>query len=79
MGAGKAGDIRYLAAIAKPEVGVITNVGPAHLDGFGDEQGVARAKGELYAALPADGFAVLNMDEPWLPLWQELNRRAPGR
>jgi UDP-N-acetylmuramoyl-tripeptide--D-alanyl-D-alanine ligase len=80
MGAGKAGDIRYLAAIAKPEVGVITSVGPAHLDGFGDEQGVARAKGEMYEALPAEGFAVLNMDEPWLPVWRELagERRALG-
>lgn len=73
MGAGKAGDIRYLAGIAKPDVGVITNVGPAHLQGFGDEEGVARAKGELYAALPTSGFAVLNMDEPWAPLWRELN------
>ncbi len=73
MGAGKAGDIRYLAGIAKPDVGVITNVGPAHLRGFGDEEGVARAKGELYAALPTSGFAVLNIDEPWAPLWRELN------
>ncbi len=72
MGAGKAGDIRYLAGIAEPEVGLITNVGPAHLEGFGDEEGVARAKGELYAALPASGFAVLNLDEPYLPLWQGL-------
>lgn len=73
MGAGKAGDIRYLAGIAKPDVGVITNVGPAHLRGFGDEEGVARAKGELYAALPPTGFAVLNIDEPWAPLWRELS------
>ncbi|KAA9129765.1 UDP-N-acetylmuramoyl-tripeptide--D-alanyl-D-alanine ligase [Marinihelvus fidelis] len=73
MGAGKAGDIRYLAGIAKPDVGVITNVGPAHLRGFGDEEGVARAKGEMYGALPASGFAVLNIDEPWAPLWRELN------
>lgn len=77
MGAGKAGDIRYLASIAKPEVGLITCVGPAHLDGFGDEEGVARAKGEMYSSLPAGGFAVLNMDEPWVPVWMELKRECP--
>lgn len=72
MGASKAGDIRYLAGIAEPEAGVVTNVGPAHLKGFGDEEGVARAKGELYSSLPADGFAVINADEPWAPLWREF-------
>jgi len=76
MGASKAGDIRYLAGLAKPEVGVITNVGPAHLKGFGDEAGVAHAKGELYASLPADGFAVFNSEEPWLPVWEDLNRSS---
>ncbi len=73
MGASKAGDIRYLAGLARPEAGVITNVGPAHLKGFGDEEGVARAKGELYAALPAEGFAVFNLEEPWLDLWRDLS------
>lgn len=73
MGAGKPGDIRYLAGLAKPEAGVITNVGPAHLKGMGDEEGVARTKGELYAALPADGFAIFNFEEPWLPLWEGLS------
>lgn len=76
MGASKAGDIRYLAGLAKPEVGVITNVGPAHLKGFGDEEGVARAKGELYAALPDSGFAIFNIEEPWLGLWDDLNQSS---
>lgn len=71
LGASKAGDIRYLAGVAKPDVGLVTNVGPAHLQGFGDEEGVARAKGELYSSLPTDGFAVINADEPWAPLWHE--------
>ena len=70
MGAAKAGDIAYLAGIAHPRVGVITNVGPAHLDGFGDQAGVARAKGEMYQALPADGTAVINADQPWAEGWQ---------
>ena len=74
MGASKAGDIRYLAGIAKPEVGLVTNVGPAHLQGFGDEEGVARAKGELYSSLPTDGFAIINGDEPWADLWRELSQ-----
>ncbi len=73
MGASRAGDISYLADIASPDIGLVTNVGPAHLQGFGDEAGVARAKGELYAALPGDGCAVINADEPWLDLWLEMN------
>jgi len=73
MGASKAGDIRYLSQIAPPHVGLVCNVGPAHLLGFGDEEGVARAKGEMFAALPADGFAVINADEPWSVLWQKMS------
>ena len=55
-------------------VALVTNVGPAHLGGFGTLEGVARAKGEIYAALPPDGCAVINADEPWTGLWRELNR-----
>jgi UDP-N-acetylmuramoyl-tripeptide--D-alanyl-D-alanine ligase len=73
MGASKAGDNRYLAEIAKPDVGVVTNVGPAHLQGFGDEEGVARAKGEMYASLPAEGFAIINADETWAEMWTGLS------
>jgi UDP-N-acetylmuramoyl-tripeptide--D-alanyl-D-alanine ligase len=74
MGASKAGDIAYLAAIARPDVALVTNIGPAHLGGFGSVEGVARAKGEIYAALPPDGCAVINADEPWRDLWLEMNR-----
>lgn len=73
MGASKAGDIEYLARIAQPDVGLVSNVGPAHLKGFGDEKGVALAKGEIYAALPESGWAVMNADEPWLSTWKALN------
>lgn len=73
MGASNPGDIAYLADIAKPDVAVITNIGPAHLQGFVDEEGVARAKGELYASLPENGTAVMNAAEPWLDLWQGIN------
>lgn len=73
MGASKAGDISTLAAIALPDIGLITNIGPAHLGGFGSEEGVARAKGELYAALPETGCAILNGDQPWCDMWRTLN------
>jgi len=73
MGASKSGDIAYLAGIAKPELGLITNIGPAHLHGFGSEEGVARAKGEIFAALPAQGWAIINANEPWSDLWNEMS------
>ena len=76
MGASKPGDIAYLGNIAKPDVGVITNIGPAHLEGFGTLEGVARAKGEIYSALPSDGTAVMNLAEPWFETWQALNRAS---
>ncbi|NND45637.1 MAG: UDP-N-acetylmuramoyl-tripeptide--D-alanyl-D-alanine ligase [Xanthomonadales bacterium] len=72
MGAARAGDIHYLAGIASPDVGLVTNVGPAHLQGFGSEEGVARAKGEIYQGLGKNGTAVINADEPWHPLWRDM-------
>lgn len=72
MGANHPGEIDYLAAIAAPTIGVVTNAGPAHLEGFGDLDGVARAKGELFARLGADGVAVINADDPYAPLWRSL-------
>ena len=73
MGASKKGDIAYLAGIARPEVGLVNNIAPAHLEGFGSIEGVAQAKGEMFASLPADGCAVMNADEPWLDLWHDMN------
>jgi UDP-N-acetylmuramoyl-tripeptide--D-alanyl-D-alanine ligase len=73
MGASKKGDIAYLSAMAAPDIGLITNIGPAHLEGFGSEEGVALAKGELYSSLPENGCAVLNGDQPWCDLWRALN------
>ncbi len=73
LGASKIGDIAYLTGIARPDVGLVTNVGPAHLQGFGDEQGVAQAKGEIFAGLPESGWAIINGDEPWSSAWQKIS------
>jgi UDP-N-acetylmuramoyl-tripeptide--D-alanyl-D-alanine ligase len=72
MGANHPGEIDYLATIAQPSIAVVTNAGPAHLEGFGDLEGVARAKGELFARLGPDGVAVINADDAYAPLWREL-------
>jgi len=72
MGANHPGEIDYLAGLARPTIGVVTNAGPAHLEGFGSLEGVARAKGELFARLAPDALAVINADDAFAPLWREL-------
>lgn len=63
LGMNHAGEIRYLAGLCDPQVGVITNIGPAHLEFLGSLEGVQKAKGELLEALPSDGRAILNGDD----------------
>lgn len=58
------GHIAELATVAPPRIGVVLNVGRAHVGEFGSSEDIARAKGELVEALPSDGVAVLNMDDP---------------
>jgi len=76
MGANARGEIAALAEIARPDWAVITAIAEAHLEGFGDIDGVVRAKGEILDALPDDGIAFLNRGSPG---FADLSRRARGR
>ena len=74
MGARGIGHIAYLCDIAPPVVGVVLNVGHAHVGEFGGQAAIAQAKGELVEALPSAGFAVLNAADPLV--WAMRDRTA---
>lgn len=76
MGANHPGEIAWCASLAEPSIALITNVGPAHLEGFGSVEGVARAKGEIISALGTDGTVILNADDRF---YQEYRRLAGQR
>jgi UDP-N-acetylmuramoyl-tripeptide--D-alanyl-D-alanine ligase len=76
MGMNHPGEIGRLTAICRPDIGVITNVAAAHLEGVGSIEGVASAKAELVEGLPAGATAVLNGDDPML---RPLADRTPNR
>ncbi|MFD5467536.1 UDP-N-acetylmuramoyl-tripeptide--D-alanyl-D-alanine ligase [Kitasatospora sp. NPDC127059] len=63
MGARHKGDIEYLTSITPPRIGLVLNVGTAHVGEFGSQEAIAEAKGELVEALPAEGAAILNADD----------------
>ena len=64
LGMNRPGEIRRLAEICRPDIGIITNVAPAHLEGLGSIEGILRAKGELLEGLNANGRTILNADDP---------------
>ena len=71
MGMNHAGEIDYLTRLAHPDVAIVNNAASAHLAGLGSVEAVARAKGEIFAGLPAQGTAVINADDAHAALWRE--------
>jgi UDP-N-acetylmuramoyl-tripeptide--D-alanyl-D-alanine ligase len=76
MGAGKPGDIAYLTTVVRPDIAVVNNIAPAHLERMDSLFGVADTKAAIYDALPAGGSAVINADDAFAPYFGE---RAHGR
>jgi len=76
MGANHGGEIAHLASIAEPDIGLVTNAGAAHLEGFDSLDGVAAGKGELFAGLRSDGVAIINADDRYASSWRSA---AAGR
>jgi UDP-N-acetylmuramoyl-tripeptide--D-alanyl-D-alanine ligase len=74
MGANRAGDVAALVRIARPTIGVITNAGAEHLEGFGSLEGVARAEGEMVEGLAPDATAVINADDEFEDTWRRMTR-----
>jgi len=73
MGANHAGEIAALVATARPTVGLVTNAGAEHLEGFGSLEGVARAEGEMFAGLGPAAVAVVNADDAFAGLWRGMS------
>ncbi len=72
MGANHIREIAYTSQYAQPDVAVITNVGAAHIEGFGSLDGVATAKAEIIQSLAKDGVAILNVDDAYFAKWQAI-------
>jgi len=60
------GEIKFLCEIARPKIGVVTNIGTVHAERAGSQEVIAEGKSELVSSLPADGFAILNYDDPFV-------------
>lgn len=77
MGMNHPGEIAYLTHLASPNVAIVTNASGAHLAGLGTVEGVARAKGEIFAGLRRGGTAVINADDDYAPTWRTLAAGYP--
>ncbi len=77
MGANHPGEIAFTSGLVQSDVAILTNVGPAHLEGFGSLEGVAKAKGELIESLSVNGVAVLNRDDVFFDFWRDLAGPRP--
>ena len=72
IGANRIGEVAALMAIVRPTVGLVTNAGAEHLEGFGDLDGVARGEGEAIECLEPDATAVINADDSYADFWRGL-------
>lgn len=72
MGASAMGEIHYLTQLVKPHVALVTNVAPAHLEGFGSIENVAKGKREIFDGLPTNGIAIINVDNEWTATWRHV-------
>jgi UDP-N-acetylmuramoyl-tripeptide--D-alanyl-D-alanine ligase len=72
MGANHPGEIAFLTHLVHPNVAIITNAAQAHLEGFGDLNGVACAKGEIFQGLGPQGVAIINADDTYANFWRQL-------
>jgi len=72
MGANRIGDVAELVKLARPTVGLITNAGAEHLEGFGDLDGVAKGEGEMVACLEPNATAIINADDPYAGYWRRV-------
>ncbi len=71
MGINQTGEMDQLCEIAQPTIGLITNIGPAHLEGLGSLEGVAKEKCRLFEAVKTDGMAIINRDDRFLKVWEK--------
>jgi UDP-N-acetylmuramoyl-tripeptide--D-alanyl-D-alanine ligase len=71
MGARRPGDIRYLSQITNPDIALLLNAKPVHLDGMGSVEGVAQAKGEIFENLSGKCHAIINLDDNFADFWRQ--------
>jgi len=71
LGASAEGEIEYTSKLVCPDIALITNIAPAHIEGFGSIEGISRAKSEIFDGLVGDGTAIINLDEPFNTEWKD--------